>query len=865
MAGYDDTKKMIISTLMGRPNGEEISPEKQQEYELNMLEYIRSLELLANAPIIGIAKPSTQPVQPNNSRACYIAGVGDQQTVTFQNFYDYLGNKITVTNGREEASLAIFIWNGQYWSVEKVSISVKGFDGTLLDVPGSSDSDIMSQNGVTKFVSKTLKFSNLIVDDFAHYLRAKSVKSFDFFTGGDSTILYRLSVLGYFEQFKQVIFSILDQNLNEIVRWSVNVTSQPIGIQTYTYSNDASKYYCKVVIDWNEYSFPLTDSLGKIRIIAQPYESQYRLLSQNGLSTKYDSMKIANKGLLNYPTSSESILKAIREIRFYAVDTSKVYGIQVLGWFPNRNGFQFTIRDNTTGTEVKTFSFGTGQTAPTSGCVKYENFDDNFIVKIVMDYDLYTSGYLSTTGALLLQTSNYNDYSKQQMSLRYTGTTQGFTLTGNNQFNLYRRIFPVIDVKLWVKDGVGLYAFTNMATRVNGQTFFTINDKEKNIEILRLAVTESLPTGIKTYEKYDPVNNVGFRIVYDWSKTIYGSTGSDGNMQIEIAAQPYTSMERMMYNGKLLSSESDSFTEIVASRNSNNYNSIRDIMSTLSPTSSNRYKILIPKGRWCETDIQGKQYVELVGEDMYETVLYINGNDSNVKTPSNYSYVEYSNKTLNQIPQQYKHIIFVKYDLTLRNVTLEADNAKYCIHIDSNLTKHQVDVKNCVLTDKGGVNYCVGIGIRPDQNLIFDNCKFIRPNTDWNGVFIHNWNNESGDSLLKITNSKFIGCGFLMLSELGSGRNDIVNLINCYSDKNNADVKIMVDNTSSGTTYYTNPTTGEKETDPTKVPYSLKLNCLSSNVQKIIWVPYAGTPATSSNPRPDFINRSITTITNFGN
>ena len=71
MAGYDDTYKMIIECLMGRPNGTEIQPEKHQEYALNMLEYIRSLELVANAPLIGIAQPNTQPIQPDNSRAAY--------------------------------------------------------------------------------------------------------------------------------------------------------------------------------------------------------------------------------------------------------------------------------------------------------------------------------------------------------------------------------------------------------------------------------------------------------------------------------------------------------------------------------------------------------------------------------------------------------------------------------------------------------------------------------------------------------------------------------------------------------------------------------------------------------------------------
>ena len=124
MAGYDDTYKMIINCLMGRPNGTEIQPEKHQEYALNMLNYIRSLELVANAPLIGVADENTMPVQPDNSRACYIAGVGQNRTVTFRNFYDYEGNQISVTSGDMEGFLVIFIWNGQNWSVTSVPTNI---------------------------------------------------------------------------------------------------------------------------------------------------------------------------------------------------------------------------------------------------------------------------------------------------------------------------------------------------------------------------------------------------------------------------------------------------------------------------------------------------------------------------------------------------------------------------------------------------------------------------------------------------------------------------------------------------------------------------------------------------------------------
>ena len=124
MAGYDDTYKMIIECLMGRPNGTEIQPEKHQEYALNMLEYIRSLELVANAPLIGIAQPNTQPIQPDNSRAAYIAGVAQNRTTTFQNFHGQDGEPISVTTSDMEAYLVILLWNGQYWSCQTMPTNI---------------------------------------------------------------------------------------------------------------------------------------------------------------------------------------------------------------------------------------------------------------------------------------------------------------------------------------------------------------------------------------------------------------------------------------------------------------------------------------------------------------------------------------------------------------------------------------------------------------------------------------------------------------------------------------------------------------------------------------------------------------------
>lgn len=124
MAGYEDTKQKIISTLMGRPVGTEIQPENHQDYALNMLDYIRSLELVATSTLIGVAEEITTPVQPNDSRVCYIAGVAQNQTAVFLNFIGQDGQPISVTTKDEEGVFVILMWNMQYWSAQAFSTNI---------------------------------------------------------------------------------------------------------------------------------------------------------------------------------------------------------------------------------------------------------------------------------------------------------------------------------------------------------------------------------------------------------------------------------------------------------------------------------------------------------------------------------------------------------------------------------------------------------------------------------------------------------------------------------------------------------------------------------------------------------------------
>ena len=118
MAGYWDTKKLIIDTLVGRPVGTLIFPEGHQNFALSLLDYIRSVEVLGASSLQGVAEQDTVPVQPDNARICYIATVPPNRFYTFENFRDENGQPIQVVSGLNTITFCTLLWNGEYWSVQ---------------------------------------------------------------------------------------------------------------------------------------------------------------------------------------------------------------------------------------------------------------------------------------------------------------------------------------------------------------------------------------------------------------------------------------------------------------------------------------------------------------------------------------------------------------------------------------------------------------------------------------------------------------------------------------------------------------------------------------------------------------------------
>ena len=124
MTSYEQIKAKIIATLMGRPAGTEIQPDQQQDYTLNMLDYTRSLELIATSTLMGIAEATTTPLQPDSSKVCYIAGIGQNRTVTFQNFHNQNGTPISITTNDMQGVFVILLWNQEYWSYESFETNI---------------------------------------------------------------------------------------------------------------------------------------------------------------------------------------------------------------------------------------------------------------------------------------------------------------------------------------------------------------------------------------------------------------------------------------------------------------------------------------------------------------------------------------------------------------------------------------------------------------------------------------------------------------------------------------------------------------------------------------------------------------------
>ena len=144
----------------------------------------------------------------------------------------------------------------------------------------------------------------------------------------------------------------------------------------------------------------------------------------------------------------------------------------------------------------------------------------------------------------------------------------------------------------------------------------------------------------------------------------------------------------------------------------------------------NRYKLFIKKGTYDEM-IHCKNYVDLIGEDKYQSIIhYTSDNES-----------DYVNRST----------IYCDYNCNIENLTIETTGTKYPIHIDNNLGTFEINIKNCYIKHNGFTSIsnqagtAIGIGLYQGQNVNIEKCDIIA--TPYStlfgaaGIYCHNQNN----------------------------------------------------------------------------------------------------------------------------
>lgn len=378
--------------------------------------------------------------------------------------------------------------------------------------------------------------------------------------------------------------------------------------------------------------------------------------------------------------------------------------------------------------------------------------------------------------------------------------------------------------------------------------FFTGTDRIVNIENVKIGLFEyDLPNPIyinegeylafiggiggvnPKYTQQTAVPNLG------WWQTGAGEVGAN----IQMTYQPFSILFNYTIRVDLFKRNTPEtnvvVNKITLTRNANDYNSLRDVIKNITDaTEWNQYEIYVPNGVYFEVDLQGKKFVKVFGEDINKTILLTDATNTDPKyiLPNDYVFPSERGKQIAAAQQHLVHTVFAVNDSHYENLTLKAIKSKYPCHLDNN--SYQRAYFNRVKFVDIDCNFTIGIGVWSGQSLEFYNCISEREaaNVQKMSVFIHNWNNQAKPCKVHFENTEFINGGYALLDELGSGHIDEINFINCINNSNKT-FNLMVDRMSTGTTYWTNPETGQKEPNPQNVPYCLFLNSAGTDVEGI--------------------------------
>lgn len=374
---------------------------------------------------------------------------------------------------------------------------------------------------------------------------------------------------------------------------------------------------------------------------------------------------------------------------------------------------------------------------------------------------------------------------------------------------------------------------------LNDSTFGKFGFQVSNgVETVNLTIpmgTEILPNSIVRLEKRLTFESNGITAVVE-----FADFGTWDDTRVFSGGKFYTDYAFIYnYNHRvenLLNEYEGKVNKITATRNANNYNSLREIIGSITDASeTNKYEIFVENGDWFEVDLKPKKWVKIVCRSE-KTIIYCDATSEEARyvLPDDYQYVSERGKQIASADRMAIHTLFITEDTDIENGTFLTIRGKYAVHIDNggfqnakfkNVT---FEGRNCIVP--------VGIGIWGGQKLIFEYCKFENGGNDNDyGVAIHNWNNQTMGSVSNFENCFFDNCKLIKVDELGSNQTDVINLINCNSNLENT---IYIDAiTGNGNDSFWTDANGQPTTNPLNVPYNFKINAIGTKIDNIkqIW------------------------------
>jgi len=293
-----------------------------------------------------------------------------------------------------------------------------------------------------------------------------------------------------------------------------------------------------------------------------------------------------------------------------------------------------------------------------------------------------------------------------------------------------------------------------------------------------------------------------------------------------------------IFNPSLYTKKATSFnnTIIVDSLGGGDFTSIRAALKSITNAGEqNTYLLKVKNGTYNEIDIVGSNYtgnnlnvVVLEGESKEGVIIRTDGTSTAI-SPSDYSRATYQSVAINTIPQDWKHTFWLVKTMTVRNITILANDVKYCNHQDAEGSYDSL-FENChIIKQEENVDaskyFVIGIGSRVGQYQRYKKCT-IELRYGFNnaysaaGIFWHNWGNQTGATGMEVTDCHFINCHYLYASDLGSGQNDIIKINGCSLSKKDKGILYYL---TEG--YYT-PTPAT----PSDYPYNINLQINNSDV-----------------------------------